>query len=210
MRVFRVEGLENIDEQDILYPWIWGTSFPCILFLNARRKSWGAINNDGFLPVLWLYFIPALLYCLYNNLAYVNLLNYDPATYFILLQLRVVITGVLFQVKHNYFLFYIPLSTRPWNQGFGASQISSWSAPVLSFCVKNFVVPFRVSKFCCYVPESRKCLLRSIIFNQFLPPEHNFWLISCSGTPFWSIFACFALMLRSSFERFVTPQRYCT
>lgn len=51
--------------------------------------------------MLWLYFIPSFLYCMYNNLSYVNLLNYDPATYFILLQLRVVITGVLFQVRNR-------------------------------------------------------------------------------------------------------------
>lgn len=48
--------------------------------------------------VLALYFVPAFLYCLYNNLAFVNLSTFDPTTYYLLLQLRVVITGVLFQV----------------------------------------------------------------------------------------------------------------
>lgn len=43
--------------------------------------------------------IPALLYCLYNNLAFVNLAIFDPTTYYILLQLRVVLTGIIFQVS---------------------------------------------------------------------------------------------------------------
>ena len=42
--------------------------------------------------------IPALLYCLYNNLAFVNLKAYGPTSYWLLLQFRVVITGVVYQV----------------------------------------------------------------------------------------------------------------
>lgn len=48
--------------------------------------------------VLFLYFIPAALYCLYNNLQFVNLSAYDPTTYYLLLQFRVVVTGVVFQL----------------------------------------------------------------------------------------------------------------
>ncbi|KAJ8982100.1 hypothetical protein NQ317_010958 [Molorchus minor] len=48
--------------------------------------------------VLVLYFVPAFLYCLYNNLAFINLSSFDPTTYYLLLQFRVVVTGVLFQV----------------------------------------------------------------------------------------------------------------
>lgn len=46
-----------------------------------------------------MYLIPACLYCIYNNLAFVNLSKFDPTTYFLLLQFRVVVTGVLFQVN---------------------------------------------------------------------------------------------------------------
>jgi len=42
--------------------------------------------------------VPAFLYCLYNNLAFVNLATFDPTTYYLLLQLRVVVTGILFQI----------------------------------------------------------------------------------------------------------------
>lgn len=59
--------------------------------------------------VMLLYFVPAFLYCLYNNLAFVNLSTFDPTTYYLLLQFRVVITGVLFQV-----IFKKSLSRKQW------------------------------------------------------------------------------------------------
>ena len=49
--------------------------------------------------VLVLYIVPAFLYCLYNNLTFVNLEAYDPTSYYLLLQFRVVVTGVIFQVS---------------------------------------------------------------------------------------------------------------
>ncbi|BFZ11854.1 hypothetical protein BsWGS_14893 [Bradybaena similaris] len=48
--------------------------------------------------VLFLYLIPAAMYCLYNNLQFVNLSAYDPTTYYLLLQFRVVVTGITFQM----------------------------------------------------------------------------------------------------------------
>ncbi|RUS79921.1 hypothetical protein EGW08_012309 [Elysia chlorotica] len=54
--------------------------------------------------VLFLYFIPAALYCLYNNLQFVNLSAYDPTTYYLLLQFRVVVTGVVFQFVFKKYL----------------------------------------------------------------------------------------------------------
>jgi hypothetical protein len=48
---------------------------------------------------MMLYFVPAFMYCLYNNLAFVNLSAFDPTTYYLLLQFRVVVTGVVFQVS---------------------------------------------------------------------------------------------------------------
>ena len=49
------------------------------------------------LPLLMKYSIPAMLYCIYNNLVYVNLKTFDPGTYNVLMQLRIVITGVIYQ-----------------------------------------------------------------------------------------------------------------
>ncbi|CAH1173576.1 unnamed protein product [Phaedon cochleariae] len=59
--------------------------------------------------VLILYLIPAFLYCLYNNLAFINLSLFDPTTYYLLLQFRVVVTGILFQ-----FIFKKVLSQKQW------------------------------------------------------------------------------------------------
>lgn len=59
--------------------------------------------------VLALYMVPAFLYCLYNNLAFHNLSAFDPTTYYLLLQFRVVVTGVLFQI-----IFKKYLSRKQW------------------------------------------------------------------------------------------------
>lgn len=53
--------------------------------------------------------MPAFLYCLYNNLAFVNLSIFDPTSYFILLQLRVILTGIVYQC-----LFKNDLSKMQW------------------------------------------------------------------------------------------------
>ncbi|KAM3964184.1 UDP-galactose transporter senju [Aphomia sociella] len=57
--------------------------------------------------LLLLYFIPSLLYCFYNNLAFINLSHYDPTSYYILLQFRVVLTALLFQFLFQKKLTYI-------------------------------------------------------------------------------------------------------
>ncbi|XP_015187385.1 PREDICTED: CMP-sialic acid transporter 1 [Polistes dominula] len=59
--------------------------------------------------VLLLYLIPSFLYCLYNNLAFINLAAFDPTTYYVLLQFRVVMTGIIFQV-----IFKKQLSVKQW------------------------------------------------------------------------------------------------
>ena len=45
-----------------------------------------------------LYFVPAGLYTIYNNLGYYSLTYFDPTTYFVLMQFRTVITGIVWQV----------------------------------------------------------------------------------------------------------------
>jgi len=56
-----------------------------------------------------LYFIPALLYCFYNNLTFVNLQFFDPTTFFVLSQFRVVVTALIYQA-----LFDKKLTSRQW------------------------------------------------------------------------------------------------
>ena len=52
-----------------------------------------------FKSVLTLYLIPASLYCLYNNLSFVSLQYFNPTTYFMFMQIRLLLTGVIYQVK---------------------------------------------------------------------------------------------------------------
>lgn len=63
--------------------------------------------------VFFCYIIPSMLYCLYNNLIFINLQTYDPTTYFLLLQFRVVVTGIVFQ-----FLFEKRLTNLQWKSLF--------------------------------------------------------------------------------------------
>eukprot|EP00794_Sanderia_malayensis_P020076 gene20076-22046_t len=65
------------------------------------------VKDNG--KVMILYLVPSFLYCLYNNLTFINLGAYDPTSYYLLLQFRVVVTGVIFQ-----FLFRKQLSGIQW------------------------------------------------------------------------------------------------
>ncbi|CAJ1417356.1 unnamed protein product [Effrenium voratum] len=60
--------------------------------------------------VLVKYAIPAVLYALYNNLLFVNLAAFDPGTYNVLIQLKIALTGVLYQV-----LFSKRLNRNQWS-----------------------------------------------------------------------------------------------
>ena len=48
--------------------------------------------------VLLLYLVPAALYCLYNNLSFISLSYFNPTTYFMFMQIRLLLTGVIYQV----------------------------------------------------------------------------------------------------------------
>ena len=53
--------------------------------------------------------VPAFLYCFYNNLAFTNLAIFDPTTYFMFMQTRLLLTGFIYQ-----FLFAKKLSCKQW------------------------------------------------------------------------------------------------
>ncbi|GAB6021108.1 hypothetical protein CHUAL_003741 [Chamberlinius hualienensis] len=80
-------------------------------FLYIRDQSTKSLISEIFVnvKVLGWYTVPAALYAAYNNLAFVNLSAFNPTTYFLLLQFRVVVTGILFQV-----LFKKSLSVKQW------------------------------------------------------------------------------------------------
>ncbi|KAF4719884.1 ER degradation-enhancing alpha-mannosidase-like protein 3, partial [Perkinsus olseni] len=52
----------------------------------------------GHPKLLLLNLVPAALYCIYNVLTYHGLKRFDPGTYFVLLQSRIVITAILYQL----------------------------------------------------------------------------------------------------------------
>ncbi|KAF7487769.1 CMP-sialic acid transporter 1 [Sarcoptes scabiei] len=72
----------------------------CLGFYSLKRRSISLLIGDlrSSIRIGLLYLLPAFLYCLYNNLSYINLANYDPTTYIILMQFRNVLTGLLFQI----------------------------------------------------------------------------------------------------------------
>jgi len=59
--------------------------------------------------MLIYYLVPSALYAIYNNLSFLSLAKFDPTTYYLLLQFRVVVTGVIYQ-----WLFSKQLSSRQW------------------------------------------------------------------------------------------------
>ena len=60
--------------------------------------------------VLGLYFVPAALYCLYNNLAFVSLSFFNPTTYFMFMQIRLLLTGLIYQVREIGNLLHIVIA----------------------------------------------------------------------------------------------------
>ena len=48
--------------------------------------------------MLALYLVPATLYCLYNNLSFLSLAYLDPVTYSMFMQIRLLLTGLIYQV----------------------------------------------------------------------------------------------------------------
>ena len=43
--------------------------------------------------------VPSFLYCFYNNLSFTNLISFDPTTYFMFMQARLLVTGIIYQVS---------------------------------------------------------------------------------------------------------------
>lgn len=63
------------------------------------------VNRNLFI----LYLIPALLYCIYNNLTFINLQLIDATTYYCLLQFRIVLIALIYQI-----LFKRQLTFKQW------------------------------------------------------------------------------------------------
>ena len=64
---------------------------------NPLGKLWSDLLSHSM--VLCYYMVPAFLYSLYNNLSFTNLAYFDPTTYFMFMQIRLLMTGVIYQVR---------------------------------------------------------------------------------------------------------------
>ncbi|XP_071642569.1 UDP-galactose transporter senju [Temnothorax longispinosus] len=109
--------------------------------------------------VLLLYMIPALLYCLYNNLAFVNLARFDPTTYYVLLQLRVVLTGIIFQV-----IFSKKLSATQWF----SLVILTVGCMVKHFDAHVLGTEFHVDIFLLLILVQTTCSCLAGVYNEYL------------------------------------------
>ena len=78
----------------------------CVKTHTARRLI--EITVSRWKLLLW-YLIPSVLYCTSNNLVFINLRHFDPTTYNVLQQLKIVLTGLLFQT-----IFKKKLSPKQW------------------------------------------------------------------------------------------------
>jgi hypothetical protein len=52
----------------------------------------------AYAKVGWLWSVPAFLYCVYNRLMFTNLTFFEPATYRLLMNQRLIWSGILSQV----------------------------------------------------------------------------------------------------------------
>jgi hypothetical protein len=62
-----------------------------------------------FAPIGYKYWVPALVYAVYNNLTFIILTHFNPTSWRVLLNLRIVWTGILYQI-----LFGTKLSAKKW------------------------------------------------------------------------------------------------
>ena len=72
-----------------------------------------------------LYLVPALLYCVSNNVFFLSISYFNPTTYAMFLQIRLILTGVIYQVEPKHIqqidcyklfqiLFKISLTGKQW------------------------------------------------------------------------------------------------
>ena len=71
------------------------------LYLNSGvQLGTKSFYDNKYLMIYYL--VPSVLYCLYNNLSFINLSKFDPTTYLLLMQSRLLMTGMVYQVLYKY------------------------------------------------------------------------------------------------------------
>ncbi|XP_045515147.1 UDP-galactose transporter senju [Pieris brassicae] len=157
-----------------------------------------AISNNY--NLLLQYFIPSLLYCFYNNLAFINLSHYDPTSYYILLQFRVVLTAFIFQFlfkKKLAFIQWISLGILTLGcmlKNFDAATITSKgdADSIWSQIFNIYFVSINFQNFCsCLAGTYNEYLLKTkgsnvdiFLQNVFMYLDSvicNFFILMCKG-----------------------------
>ena len=72
-----------------------------VSFIRSHSFSSLVSGVSQYRHVLVLYLVPAALYCLYNNLSFLSLAYFNPTTYFMFMQIRLLLTGVIYQVNYE-------------------------------------------------------------------------------------------------------------
>ena len=80
---------------------------PCLLASSSLSSLVASVST--YKHVLLLYLVPAALYCLYNNLSFTSLSYFNPTTYFMFMQIRLLLTGVIYQVCVTYLLLVVDI-----------------------------------------------------------------------------------------------------
>ena len=68
-----------------------------IIFSHNIASMVASMSGD--IKVMGLYLVPALLYCVSNNVFFLSISYFNPTTYAMFLQIRLLLTGVIYQVK---------------------------------------------------------------------------------------------------------------
>mmetsp|Transcript_10483 Transcript_10483/g.22610 ORF Transcript_10483/g.22610 Transcript_10483/m.22610 type:complete len:375 (+) Transcript_10483:191-1315(+) len=115
MQHIKSSGIEFNSATAVLFQCCFKILLSCYLYLRgggSREEEQTQANNTTLFQTIQehrqifvLYMIPAALYSVYNILSYVNLRQFDPSTYFLLLNSRLVVTGLIRQVMFREKLF---------------------------------------------------------------------------------------------------------
>ena len=68
-------------------------------FSNSVSSLMSSVSSDK--QVMVLYLVPAILYCVSNNVFFLSISYFNPTTYAMFLQIRLLLTGLIYQVRQK-------------------------------------------------------------------------------------------------------------
>ena len=113
--------------------------------------------------LLLKYTVPAGLYAVYNNLMYINLTNFDPGTYTLMMQLRILFTGLLYQALFSRCAARRASDPRAASAAHGRRRLRTRLPLVLHTRFGARLGP---------TPDGARCTRRLLTPRYPLPPQH--------------------------------------